>query len=178
MRIDLTQLFNGRVQTLDFEYGLDPEKAECDIILPEDIDIICPVSVKGKVSDKNNCMFLEAEISLRYHTLCDRCLDDIEGELTFSFEKMISTEAPTPGYEDDPLFEDVIFACESGVDIDAAIIEEIALELPPYHICDENCPGLCSKCGKKLVEGGCTCKNEKEIDPRLKILQKLLDNSD
>ena len=66
--------------------------------------------------------------------------------------------------------------CEDGtVDIDADIAEAFLLELPMRHLCKEDCPGLCPKCGKRLAEGDCGCKNEKEIDPRLKVLQKLLE---
>ena len=66
---------------------------------------------------------------------------------------------------------------EKEFDFDRDIIEELSLELPIYHLCNEDCPGLCSVCGKKL-DGACKCSQEKEIDPRLEIFKKLLDNSE
>jgi uncharacterized protein len=39
-------------------------------------------------------------------------------------------------------------------------------------LCDEDCPGLCAKCGKPLREGSCGCSS-KEIDPRWAVLATL-----
>jgi uncharacterized protein len=38
-------------------------------------------------------------------------------------------------------------------------------------LCDEDCKGLCDRCGKPLRDGDCGCE-KKEIDPRLAILKK------
>ncbi len=178
MKIDITPLMNKRAEKADFEFGFDPASSEGGAILPEDVTVVAPVKVSGTVYDMNNCMSLKANVTVNYKTLCDRCLDEIEGTLEFEIEKTVSVDEAPEGFEDDPTYDDVVFVNESSLDIDAALTEEIALRLPPYHLCREDCPGLCPKCGKKRIEGGCTCKNEKEIDPRLKILQKLLDNFD
>ncbi len=178
MKIDITTLMNKRAEKIGFDYGLDPASVDCGVILPEDITVLPPVNVRGTVKDMNNCLSLSCEVRADYRTVCDRCLDDIEGVLEFGMEKTVSNDEAPEGFEDDPTFDDVVFVNESSIDIDAAVVEEIALRLPAYHVCSEDCPGLCPRCGKKRVEGGCTCKNEKEIDPRLKILQKLLDNFD
>ena len=178
MKVDITALMNKRTDKLDFGYELDPYAVECDIILPEDVSIPSPVFVSGCVKDQNNCMSLACTVRVNYKTQCDRCLDEIDGELCFEFEKTVSESQPPEGFEDDPSYDDIVFVNESSVDIDAAVVEEIALRLPPYHLCSEDCPGLCPKCGKKLSEGDCGCSAKKEIDPRLKILQKLLDNFD
>lgn len=175
MKIDLTTLLNGRCEKLDFDYSFETDKTESDVILPEYINITSPVHVTGTVTDKNNCMFLNAAVTVYYRVACDRCLDDIDGSLEFPFERMISSGAPKTDYGDDDDF-DIIYVNESGIDIDAELMEEIVLELPVYHLCSEDCKGLCQKCGKNLNLGPCECENKKEIDPRLKILQKLLDN--
>ena len=134
--------------------------------------------VSVTVKDQNGCMSFECTVKVPYRALCDRCLDEIERELEFSLCKTVSTDEPPVDPGDDPLFDDVLFVNESAIDADAAIVEEIVLRLPPYRLCSEDCPGLCPRCGKKLKDGPCGCETEKEIDPRLKILQKLLDNSD
>ena len=178
MKIDITALMNKRAEKIDFEFGLDPAATDCVVMLPDDMTLTVPVRVRGVVKDMNNCMSLSAHVTADYRTTCDRCLDEIDGTLEFDVEKTVSNEAPPAGAEDDPIYDDVVFVNESSLDVDDALVEEISLRLPVYHLCSEDCPGLCPKCGKKLSEGGCDCKNEKEIDPRLKILQKLLDNFD
>ena len=72
--------------------------------------------------------------------------------------------------------DELLVIRDSYLEADAAIMEEVALELPIYHLCREDCPGLCPRCGKRLADGDCGCNGKKDVDPRLAILQKLLDN--
>ena len=78
--------------------------------------------------------------------------------------------------EEDNIDEYVIV--ENGkLDIDEQLTEALLLDFPRKILCDENCPGLCPKCGKSLKSGDCGCP-KKEIDPRLAILATLLDNKE
>ena len=43
------------------------------------------------------------------------------------------------------------------------------------RLCDENCKGLCERCGANLNKAPCSCVTEK-IDPRLAVLKQLLQN--
>ncbi|MBR6918588.1 MAG: DUF177 domain-containing protein [Clostridia bacterium] len=176
MKIDLTTVLNKRADKLDFEYELDLSCSGYEDMMPDDIELTKPAKVSGTVKDQNNCMSLSCLVTLPYHTRCDRCLDDIDGVLSFEIEKTISENDAPQNAEDDPTYDDVLFVNESSVCLDAAVAEEAAVRLPPYHLCSDDCPGLCPKCGKKLADGPCGCSEKKEIDPRLKILQKLLDN--
>ncbi|MBR0302546.1 MAG: DUF177 domain-containing protein, partial [Clostridia bacterium] len=153
MKIDVTTLLGGRVSKLEFEYALDIGSAECDIIMPEEFSFPSPATVKGIIKDQNGFMSLTADVTVPYATVCDRCLDDVEGTLEFTIEKTLSTAAPPEGFEDDATYDEVLFISESSVDADHAVIEETALRLPPYHLCSEDCPGMCPKCGRRLKDG-------------------------
>ena len=54
--------------------------------------------------------------------------------------------------------------------------EDIFLALPTKFLCREDCKGLCPQCGKNLNDGSCSCK--KPVDPRLAVLQQLLDKEE
>ncbi len=174
MKLDMTPVLNKRMSVLDFEFTLTPETVEgaCDI--SEEITLTSPVRVLGKITDINGYMTLKAEVSVFYETVCDRCLAPIADELSFDFERTVAMNAANLEDEDG---DDIIWIKEGKVDFDADVIEELSLELPIYHLCSEDCPGLCSVCGKRL-DGDCKCKTEKEIDPRLEIFKKLLENSE
>ncbi len=173
MKLDMTPVLNKRMSALDFDFTLTPETVggACDI--SEEITLTSPIRVLGKITDINGYMTLKAKVSASYETVCDRCLAPIADDITFDFERTIAMNAANIDDEDS---DDIIWIKEGKVDFDADVIEELSLELPIYHLCSEDCPGLCSVCGKKLG-GGCTCEQEKEIDPRLEIFKKLLDNS-
>ena len=176
MKIDLTTVLNKRCSEIKVDYSFDVKDVETDVTLPCGMEIEHPVRVKGAVTDKNNCMFLNVTVEADYLTSCDRCLSDIHGTTVFDFERMVSVEVPAEYDPFDESLDDVVYVSESAVDVDADILEELVLELPAYHLCSDDCKGLCPKCGKRLSDGECNCTEEKEIDPRLKKLQKLLDN--
>ena len=189
MKIDVSELMNRRSDVVNFDYTFDPMNTDIECVaLPKDVKI--PeggIRVVGKAEDIFGCMTLKASVSVSYKTLCARCLSEIDSHLEFDFERMILTERlykseahVSDDGEWDGETEDVIYVNDARIIPDADIIEEISLELPSFELCDENCPGLCPKCGKPRNNGdaGCCCKDseEKNINPKLAILQKLLDN--
>ena len=70
--------------------------------------------------------------------------------------------------------DDYIEAPDYMLDTDALLRDDILLELPSKFLCKDSCKGLCPKCGKNLNMGRCGCP-EKEPDPRLAALSKLLE---
>jgi hypothetical protein len=40
------------------------------------------------------------------------------------------------------------------LDLEPAVRDALVLELPLSPLCDESCPGLCSRCGVRLAEAG------------------------
>ncbi len=174
MRIDLTCLLEGKQTELFVDFDVTPR--EEDAVLPHGITLLRPVKVSCRVKDNHGYLTLTADAEAEYETACDRCLAPISTGVSFSIERLIESKgahALPDGIDADD--EDILTMTNGTVEIDADIIEALILELPMRHLCDENCPGLCPKCGKRLSEGDCGCKNEKEIDPRLKVLQKLLE---
>jgi len=179
MRISLTSLLDGQCSELETEYTYMPD--DSGVLLPDGISLREPIRVRCKITDKYGYMALDATAEAHYDTVCDRCLEPISSWLTFSISRLIETGAGGRGRDmqqdsgDDWDDDDVITVDNGAVDIDADITEAFALELPLYHLCRQDCPGLCPKCGKRLAEGDCGCSQKKEIDPRLAILQKLLE---
>ncbi len=186
MKIDVTELMNHRADSIKFEYEFDPEHTDVPCVdLPEDITIPKNgIRVVGVCDDSFGCMMMKATVTVSYVTPCARCLDDVEETLTFDIERMIMTEriAESVQYgkdeEWDGVTDDVIYVNDASIIPDADIIEEVALELPMFVLCSEDCLGLCQRCGKPLKDGDCGCKEEKTINPKLAILQKLLDNQE
>ena len=101
---------------------------------------------------------------------CDRCLKPTEVPVCFSVDTLIRLEDLT-----DPDGEPVDCVEGNTLDTDLLLEPEILTNLPMKVLCREDCKGLCPRCGKPLSEGDCGCP-KKEIDPRLAVLKKLLDN--
>lgn len=72
--------------------------------------------------------------------------------------------------------EDMLAVDGDELDITFILRDYLLLELPLKVVCSENCRGLCPQCGKDLNHGDCQCV-VREVDPRLAVLQKLLDQN-
>ncbi len=180
MRIDLRKLIAGEIKKMPIEYefpideapeldsGEEPIDTEIDGVVFEG-----PVRVKGDIVNMGGYMRLTAVASVDYKAECARCLSPLERSFEVSVERTLVSQGTLENTPDDEADEYLVIT-ESSVDPDQTLIEELMMEFPTRELCSEDCKGLCPKCGKNLNEGDCGCV-KKEIDPRLAILQKLLE---
>ena len=172
MVLDLTSLVSGKVNSLDFEYDLDTDSEESPLIPPDDVSFAPPVHVKGTVVNTAGYITLSFTAELKYSTHCARCLKDISGKFILTFNRTVANSGTLQDEDNDTY----VIMKNGKLDIDRELVEELLLEFPSKLLCEEECAGLCPKCGKNLNFGPCDCPKKKEIDPRLAILQKLLEN--
>ena len=172
MILDLTSIISGKVNTLDFEYDILDNEEEKVLIPPDDVSFAPPVHVKGTVVNTAGYMTLELTAELNYSSHCARCLEDISGKFILTFNRTVANSGTLQDEDNDAY----VIVKSGKLDIDRELVEELLLEFPSRLLCKEECAGLCPKCGKNLNLGPCDCPKKKEIDPRLAILQKLLEN--
>ena len=73
--------------------------------------------------------------------ICGRCLEEVTQEISADDIELF--------YELDNVGEEL--------DVSEDIREELLLNLPMNLLCDEDCAGLCSKCGTNLNKKMCSC---------------------
>lgn len=180
MRIDLRKLISGEIKKMPIEYSFPideaPEPDQGLETIDTRIDGVAfesPVRVKGEIVNMGGYMRLTAVAAIDYNAECARCLLPLERSFEVSVERTIVSQGTLENTPDDEADEYLVMS-ENAVDPDQLFIEELMMEFPTRELCDENCKGLCPKCGKNLNDGDCGCV-KKEIDPRLAILQKLLE---
>ena len=100
---------------------------------------------------------------------CDRCGVFAQHNHTVIVDKLLATAIERQ--ESDT----IITVPDMKLDVDEFVYSEVILDLPSKHLCNDDCKGICFKCGKNLNEGECGCST-KEVDPRLAKLMELLDN--
>ncbi len=171
--IDLTPLFLGDRQEKDFSFEFTPE------VFDDSIVIESPVICHGRVYEKANARsgaqnYIELGIKLEgsYKTGCARCLADMTVPVRIEADYCVVNK---PKNDEDN--DSILFAPEGKLDVGEVADALFFLNLPSKHICREDCKGLCQKCGKNFNEGKCQCE-EKNIDPRLAVLKKLLDKTE
>ena len=116
---------------------------------------------------------MKVSLSVDYESACARCLTPLSGSFTLDLEKTVAPRDVLSDLPEEKL-DDYVIIEDGFLDIDEQMKEQLELEFPSRFLCNEDCMGLCHKCGKNLNDGECGC-NTKEIDPRLLPLQKILD---
>ncbi len=164
MIIELESVFNTEGLRLPFEYELDLSSIQVSGALP----IQKPVKVSGCVENKAGIVNLTGKAQLVYEAPCDRCAADVSKEYSYPLEHTLVVALESG--ENDAFLE----VPNMRLNLDELVEEDVNLALPSKFLCNEQCKGLCMKCGKNLNEGQCNCKAA--VDPRLAVLLDLLDD--
>ena len=169
MLIDMTAMLAGETDKIDFDFSFTFEDKNIisGVAFPD------PFTVTGSVTNNAGYMRLTSETDIPYRTYCARCLKEIDRHLPLSFEKNVAVLSTLQNKETD----DYLVIEDASLDLYIPLYEEILLEFPTRLLCDEECKGLCPKCGKNLNDGDCSC-NKKEIDPRLAKIAQYIDQLD
>lgn len=169
MVLDISPLLRGEVNKIDFDYMLTPETLD-GVVFDSDARVV------GKITDNAGYMRLTLKAELGYHAECARCLAPVKGVFSLDFERTVAAENTLTEQQLEEL-EDEYVVPEGGLlDVDEALREELLLAFPQKLLCEEDCPGLCPKCGKPRRDGDCGCVL-REIDPRLAVLKNWVDKS-
>ena len=169
MKLDVRRLLTGECEQIPIDYTLESS------VLPgfDDVTFEKTIAIKGKLTNNGGYMRLSLTSSISYDSMCARCLKPVSDTFNVDFEKTVCAEGDLQNADNDDYVE-----IEDGMlDIDEALIEDMILNFPLKILCNENCKGLCPKCGVDLNTGSCSCVT-KEIDPRLAPLLKFFDNDD
>jgi uncharacterized protein len=129
-----------------------------------------PLSVTFSVIPEGRGVLIRGRLTGVVVTPCDRCAEDARVSLDSTFE--LFEELPL---EDEASLEPGLLRRRGKVlELDVASLawEQFLLAMPVKPLCDENCPGLCPRCGKDLREGPCGCSPD-DGDPRLAVFKTL-----
>ena len=173
MKLDLRPLLAGeRLLTFDYELSLDIDPEDTTSFL-YGVSFPSPMKVVGDITNTAGYMRMHLETSVDYKAECARCLSPVNGKFSLDLEKTVAPRNLLLDLDEDKL-DDYAIIEDGFLDMDEQLRAQLEMEFPVGFLCHEDCKGLCQRCGKNLNEGKCDC-HEKEIDPRLAPLQKILE---
>lgn len=87
---------------------------------------------------------------------CVRCLEPVERQLDTDFQELYSYPDAAERFggvagEDDGDQEETLVLTDEMFDLQPVLRDAVVLALPWQPVCQEDCPGLCSQCGVRLV---------------------------
>ena len=168
MLINLTELFTREGKTNDYAVELDCREFQ----IPQGI---CPVSDSKPVTfyienvgDRTLVLSGEAEFTLMIP--CDRCLEPVEVPFQLSIERTLdmnlTDEERIADLDEQPYLQGY------NLDVDQLVRDELLLNLPMKVLCDEDCKGICNRCGANLNHETCDC-DRSSLDPRMSVIQDI-----
>ncbi|MDI3312210.1 MAG: DUF177 domain-containing protein [Thermoanaerobacterium sp.] len=160
MKIDLSKIKGHRGRSIEVNYVENLNVLEVN---SNRYVVIKPISVTGSITHDSEGIVLKLLARGAIKVTCDRCLDEFEYEFVIPIDEVVN--------ESDDEFSDEVE--DEKLDLTKIVIENVELSLPMKFICSNDCKGLCPTCGKNLNHEKCDCQI-KEIDPRLSVLNKLL----
>ncbi len=171
MRLDLSELSEGIIKELSFDYPLTIEDEFYNVIFPE------PLYVRGTVKNTAGYISLKIDAEITYDTFCDRCAKPIKNTLCLEIARTLvkkgTLQNSNDGFDDLDYIEIENDGC---IDVDDTVREEFVLSFPMKHLCCDDCKGLCPICGQNLNDGECQCKEEKQPSVWDEALKKLAEN--
>ena len=164
MILNLKEVFerDGAAQTVSFELAIS------DIELDGGYPFNSPVHVTATAANKTGIVRLTINTEFIYSRPCDRCMKPLAVTMNYTIEHRLI--ASLCGDDDGDYIETPDYTLE----LDELVISDILLELPLKFLCNNDCKGLCPKCGTDLNTAECSC-DTRVIDPRLEALRQLLD---
>ena len=128
-----------------------------------------PLSVDVRSSFDGEGFSVSGVLSSELLMHCTKCNKEFKQGFNIDFsERFIkASEEEADEAECYPFFGETL-------ELDKMILDLLVLNAPVYGLCKPDCKGLCPRCGADLNLGPCSCK--KEVDPRLAVLAKLLED--
>ena len=161
MLLDLREIIEVPGREVPFRIEPDTDRLSFDPITEYKT---APVA-EGRVFNAAGILTLEGTMTADMTCVCDRC-----GKRFDSVKQMELRALLTDGETDDP---EAFCLDGDKIDLEEVISTLYVLDMETKFLCSEDCKGLCPKCGADLNLGPCNCK--KETDPRLAVLEQLLD---
>ena len=116
---------------------------------------------------------LKCELIVSAAFECDRCTKNYDEMFSIEFNIVYIIGEAESGEKDDDVH--YITPEQDKLNLGEDIKDYAEISLPMKQLCDDDCKGLCTKCGVNLNEKDCNCKDE-EVNPIWEPLLKLKNN--
>ncbi|SFP54467.1 uncharacterized protein SAMN05216343_10937 [Oscillibacter sp. PC13] len=166
MLLDVKSILHTPGKSLSFQFEMDLSGMEFGGRYP----VSRPVAVEGSVRNTADVLELELTARTTLDAVCDRCGKAFSQEKEISYGCLLAEELQNEENDEIVVLED------GKADVGDLARTAFVLGMDTKTLCSEDCKGLCPRCGADLNLGPCSCK--KEVDPRLAVLAKLLENKE
>ena len=155
-------------QGLDIAYEENPDLLG---LVDKDVGFEEKIAVRGTLSKAGEAVTLIGSLNARLILPCSRCAKDftlpIHLELATQFLPAGGFSLKAPDEDPDEAMEEAEphYYRGQSVVLDDFVREEVILAVPMQPLCDQDCKGLCSRCGQDLNIAACNCSRDEAVFP-------------
>jgi len=166
-----------RLLLSDFQEGHKEVSAE---LSPESLDLkeflhaVGPVSVELDIERRGDQLTIRGIAHVLLTGECARCAKPVEKALNGEILTFADRRGRDEPQDEAALEQDGSILYHDGLELSLreAIRETVLLEVPIQVLCQDECKGLCPRCGVDLNEETCDCSSL-GVDSRWESLRKL-----
>jgi uncharacterized protein len=145
------------------------QPAEVDLDKTEEFHY--PLHIAFNIEKIGRNIFINSDIRTKADFLCDRCGELFNKEMVESVRLIYTYDEHMADREDDDVY--VISESTTTIDVSDPIRQTLLIAVPQKKLCQNNCKGLCDKCGANLNVESCDCHTD-SMDPRWEALRNLI----
>lgn len=143
----------------------------------EGVTQITRIRVDLTIQKTGEEFFCQARVVGQVSMECARCLAEFPLELVGKTDFIVTDNASrVEGKMDEDSEEYVLMTSDQCADLGDLVRQEMLLAMPMKPVCNEECKGLCPRCGVNLNNETCGCKVVR-IDSRWQGLKDLLNDT-
>lgn len=168
MKINIAAIKDVQGGSIPFDFSVDAKTLHAD---NDALDFIGAIKVHGTATNNGRAILVQGELCATVQLKCSCCLEPFLLALheEFSEEFVEGAHQENQGGQDE---HEYIYYQGDEIPLNELVHDHMLLALPMRFVCQENCRGLCVKCGKNLNQAVCNCEDD-VVDPRLAVLKQL-----
>ena len=136
-------------------------KLQPDITFSNEFSFPESPKVKVRFDKEGSIIYMTGEIRARFSTLCSRCADELEQEVTIPVKYIYKKYSQRLRPEDQLPDLDLGFYDGLQLDVGDVVRDVLILSLPFTPLCSPDCEGVCPNCGANRNRENCQCDTPK-----------------
>ena len=161
MKLDITSIIKDNGGSIGISKVESLKDLESDLGM---VTFTSPVSFTGTVMNNNGMLVLSGNAKVNYSTVCDRCGEKIERELSIPVNEDIIERSKAEDEAEECLEDDRFTFSGNVLELDRILADCLITNIPMTHVCREDCPGLCPLCGSAIKGESCDCNRTEPKD--------------
>lgn len=131
-----------------------------------------PIKYEITITNTGDALLISGKALAKAETSCSRCLEPVDVNLQATIDAYYLIEAPQTA-EEYEINEFEILPDDHNIPLGEIIKATLVVDAPLKPLCQENCKGLCSKCGVNLNKEACRCSDIPDDTNPFSVLKDL-----